>query len=65
VGGIEMGKAFKDYLDLLNSSKQEIILIPDTNALIRNHDFKTYKEITDTDKFTVVIVSTEHPSLIN
>lgn len=53
-----MKQAFKDYLDFLNSSKQEIILILDTNALIKNHDFTTYKEITGTDKFTVIIVST-------
>lgn len=51
-------KLFYDLLSTTNSNKDELILVPDTNSLIKAPDFSAYKNIIDQDNFTMIIVPT-------
>lgn len=50
---------FYDTLSIYSSTaKKEIILVPDTNALIQEPDPKTYKQLTGTDDLVIVFLPT-------
>lgn len=52
-------KFFYDTLNLYaNNGDKEIIVIPDTNALIQEPDPKTYKTLTASDKLTIIFLPT-------
>jgi hypothetical protein len=50
---------FYDTLDLYSSDgNREIIVVPDTNALIQEPDPKSYKGLTGSDKITIIFLPT-------
>ncbi len=52
-------KFFYETLNLYaNNGEKEIIVIPDTNALIEEPDPKSYKTITTSDKLTIIFLPT-------
>ncbi|MBN8572656.1 MAG: twitching motility protein PilT [Candidatus Kapabacteria bacterium] len=52
-------KFFYDTLNLYSSNgDKEIIILPDTNALIQEPDPKTYKTLSGSDKLTIVFLPT-------
>jgi hypothetical protein len=52
-------KFFYDTLNLYaNNGDKEIIVIPDTNALIQEPDPKTYKTLTASNKLTIIFLPT-------
>lgn len=52
-------KFFYDTLYLYsNNGKKEIIILPDTNALIQKPDPKSYKALTESDRLTIVFLPT-------
>jgi len=52
-------KFFYETLNLYaNSGDKEIIIIPDTNALIQEPDPKSYKTLTSSDRLTIVFLPT-------
>jgi rRNA maturation endonuclease Nob1 len=51
-------KLFYDLLSTANSNKDELILAPDTNSLIKASDFSAYKNIIEQNIFTMIIVPT-------
>lgn len=52
-------KFFYDTLSLYSSyGDREIIIVPDTNALIQEPDPKTYKTLTGSDKLTIIFLPT-------
>lgn len=52
-------KFFYDTLNLYsNNGDKEIIIIPDTNALIQEPEPKAYKQLTGSDKLTIIFLPT-------
>lgn len=58
-------KKIEDFLKQLRSESHDIVIIPDTNAIIRYPDPKDYFKVSDNEKFTFLILPTVLSELDN
>lgn len=48
-------KVYNDFLDLLNSTESNLILIPDTNSIIQYPDPTTYRKIANGEFYFIIV----------